>query len=360
MSKTVRVLGTIALACGALPLVGVAPAFADTAAYPASSQGYFNASGIVTPNGVPQPIPNAPAAADGVAVGNLAVAAKAGGEDKVSALLYDLSAIDPASIVTKAILTVPLATGDGNVTSPNAAPAKVVACMAGETGFGGEDGSGIAVAPERLCDAFEVVAKASADGKAYEFDITTLAAGWVAAANDGVMLTSLKTARSEPFQVVFATGSKTSLAVVYTAPPAETVVAPPVDAPVDTAPPVDFGGSGFSGGTAPQPNFDGGFVPAPQVPAPAPAPQAGVAPQAAPAAVSTVASSTPVESLRPDTSFWLALLGFAALLALLSLIMGDSTLPSVRGRQSRLSTALAARQSAAAPTRRPVGRALHV
>ena len=49
-------------------------------------------------------------------------------------------------------------------------------------------------------------------------------------------------------------------------------------------------------------------------------------------------------STRPTTGFWLVGLGLALALALLSLIFGDSRVPSVTSSKSRLTQALSSRQ----------------
>lgn len=349
MSRTLRLIGAVALATATVPFLGVSPAYAESTTLPASAQGYFNASGIAKPDQSPAAPPNPIASVDGVEKDHLAVAAKAGTEDKVSALLFDLGALDVGSLVSKATLTLPLAEGGGNLQS-NGAPEKVRACMAGDAGFGGEDGAALSLAPERLCDAFSAPGKFSADKKSYVFELTALAQIWVDKANDGLTLTAAKGAATTPFQVVFKPGKDAKLEIQYTAAPADVI---------DTAPPVDTSGSsgttspdlgGFSGGVAPAPPVDGGFgsVESPVVPE-APAPAANVAPQAAAPVTAPVAAAGPVdlEKLQPTTAFWLGALLLAAVLALLSLIMGDAAVPSATSRPSRLSKALADRQRGA-------------
>ena len=92
----------------------------------------------------------------------------------------------------------------------------------------------------------------------------------------------------------------------------------------------------------------------PALPA-APEPAAGVAPVAAApqAPLQPIALET---AMTPNTAFWLGGIVLAALLALLSLIMGDSNVPQVASSQSRLSKALAARQRGTAGARPALGR----
>jgi hypothetical protein len=344
----------MALATATVPFLGVTPASAaESTTLPASAQGYFNASAVDKPEPAPAAPPNVVTAADGVEEGNLAVAAKGGSEDKVSALLFDLSTLEPGTLVTKAVLTLPLAEGGQNVNA-SAAPEKVRACGAGDSGFGGEDGTAIALAPERLCAAFAAPAKASADAKSYVFDITKLAATWVDGNNDGLTLTAADGAATTNFQVVFQPGDKAKLALEYTAPAAS---APPITTP--TAPVTPDLGTGFSGGVAPAPPVDGGFgsvAAPPVVEAPAPAP--GVAP-AAPVVAQPVAAVQPfalATSARPTNQFWLGALVLAAALVLLSLIMGDTRVAQASKRPSRLSRALAERQRGTSLARPTLGR----
>ena len=358
MRKGLRLLGAMALSVATVPVLGVGPAqAAETTTLTASAQGYFNASAVDKPEEAPAPPPNVATAVDGVDEGNLAVAAKGGTEDKVSAVLFDLSSLEPGTIITKATFTLPLAEG-GNNLNLSPAPVKVRACAAGDSGFGGEDGVAIALAPERLCDAFQAPAKASPDAKSYVFDITTLAATWVDGANDGLTLTASEGADSTNFQVVFQPATTVGkLQVEYTA-PVETEV-DEVDVPdVGTGTAVEPGG--FTGGVAPAPPVDGGFgaVSPPVVPeAPAPAPAtAPVAPAATPIAATPVS----LETLRPTTAFWLGGILLAAVLVLLSLIMGDATVPQATAKPSRLAKALAERQRGTGLARPALGRPIAI
>lgn len=354
-------LGAIALACGTVPLVGATPAYADTASFAGVSGGYFSSTGIRKPDQSPQGVPDSlqpnTNGADGVSKENLAVAARANSVDKQSFVLFDLLSLDIGTTITKATLRMPLVPNSQTDASFGQDPAKVVACPAGDEGFFGEDGAAIEDSPTAKCDVASAPGKLSADGKAYEFDITKIAAGWVDV-NDGVALTAAEGARTTPFQVVFAKAVEAQLAVEYTPP---VVVSEPevpelIQTPVDTAPPVDLGG--FDGGVVAPPPFDSGSLPAP-APAPlVPVPVANVAPQPQPQAVAT----TPValEMLRPDTSLWLGALGLAGLLALLSLIMGDGRVPTSTAGSTRLSRALADRQRGTVAARPGLGRALPI
>ena len=358
MSKTLRLLGAVALATSTVPFLAVSPAYAESSALTPGSQGYFNAAGIDKPEQSPAAPPNPINSVDGVDKDHLAVAARNGQEDKVSALMFDLSTLGTGSLVTKAELTLPLAVGGMNLQAQGA-PEKVRVCAAGDTGFGGEDGAAIALAPARLCKVFASPAgKFSADKKAYVYDITQLAATWVDGANDGLTLTAAEGALTTPFQVVFQPGPKVSLAVEYTpgAPLPGDLIAPPSSGSDVTSAP-DF--SGFSGGTDVATPSDTGFgsIAAPVMPE-APAPVPGVAPAAAePQTAPAAAGPVQIEMLRPTTAFWIGGLVLAGLLALLSLIMGDATTAvATSKRPSRLANALADRQRGTGLARPSFGR----
>ena len=338
MARSLRLISAAALACAGVPLVGVGVAHADTAVKTATNYGYFSATGIDKPEQSPADPPNVTSDhADGVGPGHLGVSARGGQEDKSSFLLFDLFDLDPTGTISKAVLrvpTVPDALPDDF--SYQASPEKVAACKAGSEGFTQDEGNGLAVAPKRLCTEFKAVGKASADNKAYEFDVTGLATQWLAGDNDGVALTPADLAAN--FQVVFDKAETATLTVDYT-PPASVV--PPVTTPVDT--PVT---TPVVGGFVPEPP-SGGFSSVPDVSAPlVPAPQTNPAPQAAQQPTTSpqltpVALKTP--SMRPTTGFWLAGFGLAAALALLSLVVGDTNVPAAAASRSRLNTALSSR-----------------
>jgi hypothetical protein len=360
MSRTTRVLGAVAAACLAVPALSAAPAWAGTStsgSEAANAYGYFSAEGIAKPDPAPQAPPNVISDhADGVKAGHLAVAAKGGQEDKVSFLYFGLDSVPVDAVFDKVELTVPLVPDskpDDVVIAAD--PVKVRACAAGDEGFGGDDGTALSLAPARKCDVFAAPAKATADGKAYTFDLTKLAGLWLTE-NNGVALAPADGAATTNFQVVFAEASKAMLKYSYTAATETVPVTAPAPPTIGTTTP-DLG-TGFDSGSAPI--GDVGTVSAPLLPAPAPAPAAAApaAPAVAPTtqvAAGPVALSTP---LRPTSGFWLAGLLLAAVLGLLSLIMGDSNVPLAASSTSRLSRALREqRRTGTAPlltTRRPI------
>ncbi len=361
MAKSHRLLGVVMAAGLSVPFLGVGPALAeDTTTLAPSTGAYFYAEGVRKPDQSPYSPPNLTGdKLDGVAAGNLAVAAKGGTEDKVSFLLFDLLDVVPGSVVSKATLTLPLVPNDASNNSYAQDPVKVRACAAGDEGFNGDDGTAIQDAPSRKCDIFSSIAKASADTKSYVIDVTKLAQMWVDTNNDGLALTASPGALTTPFQVVFAAAAKAQLAVSYTAPATDVLppVAPPVNGGVSTTPDLS---SGFTGGVAPAPSVGSGFgsVAAPVVPV-APAPAPGVAP-AAPVVAAPAAALGPIvlsTSQRPTGQFWLAGLLLLGALGLLSLILGDTEVPLASSRPSRLVRALSDRQRTAPGARPALGRA---
>jgi hypothetical protein len=356
VSKILRASAVVVAAAFAVPLWAVPSASAAEVSEVAANGAYFYSAGIAKPDPVPAPPPNVTGDnADGVSPGNLAVASQGGAqEDKVSFLGFDLLEVPLDATITKAVVTVPLvpASPPSDITTPNAAPELVRACKAGDSGFLGEDGTSLALAPARLCDEFSSKpATLSADGKAYLFDVSELAATWLTA-NDGLALTVAAEA-TQPFQVVFAPFSQARLALTYSG---GTSLLPELPStPLDTGSSgeVPIAGGFDTGGSLPSfdtGGFGGGSVESPVVDTvlPAPAPVAQTAPEP------TVAGAqvTPVGLVReaplaPSTSFWAGLLALVGIAGLLSLILGDPRVaaPGSAASQSRLSKALAGRQT---------------
>lgn len=362
MNKVLRASAVLATAALTVPLWAVPSAFAASTTESASNGAYFFREGVTTQNqGLPAEPPAAPPNvtgdnADGVAKGNLAVSAQGGQEDKVSSLMFDLAQAPLDGTIDSALLNVPLVPSapPSNIVF-NAKPELVRVCMAGDSGFFGEDGQSILLAPERLCDEFaSEPGKLSADGKSYVFDITGLAAGWLEV-NDGLALTLAEGAESSPFQVVFAPAKEAKLAYSFTG-TAEVLETPALTDATGTtvAPTFD---SGFSGGTLPEvPSF--GSVESPVVDTALPAPQTMAAPAPAPALAATPVRNVALMSeapLTPSASFWVGLLALVGIAGLLSLIMGDARVPvpGTATSQTRLSKALQGRQQRPAAARGP-------
>lgn len=349
MSRGLRLLGALGLACATLPVFAVPAAHADSALLVPSNSGYFFAAGVDKPDASPAAPPNLGTDVDGVAAGHLAVAAKGGKEEKVSFLYFDVFNLPAGAVVDKAVVRMVLVpNAPPTDISFQAAPANVIACMAGDQGFNGDDAVGLAKAPSRLCDKFKAPAKLSSDGKSYEFDITGLASTWIDGANDGVAFTAADTAPSSNFQVVFDAAPTASMDVSYTAPPAET----PVDTPVTTVPGGSVGGvvtpPDAGGGFAPQPSTGFGQVPDAVVP---PTTDTGLPPVTTPGQAPARKVAALSTSMRPTNTFWLGGLALLIALAVISLVCGDPRVAAGRQQNSRLSKALSARQGLVA---RPV------
>lgn len=340
MSRGLRLLGAIALACATLPAFA-SPAHADSLQLVAVNSGYFYAGGVDKPDASPAAPPNLGNSTDGVGPGHLAVASKGGIEDKVSFLYFDLFNLPLGAVIDKAVVSLLLVPATPNDISYQASPANVVACMAGDQGFSGDEAVGITQAPSRLCDKFKADGKASADAKAYVFDITALAKGWLTGANDGVAFTRAANAPSSNFQVVFDTQPTALLSLSYTVPgaveePEPAPFVPPVIDPGVSTPPAETGG-GFVPG--PQTGgFDpGSTVAPPVVTPPVTQPTGGV--------TQPVTNVALTGSMRPTNAFWLAGLALVAALVLMSLIFGDRRTPVGQQSDTRLSRALSARQA---------------
>ncbi|MEO6204019.1 MAG: hypothetical protein ABIO67_01345 [Mycobacteriales bacterium] len=356
MNRLGRLLGASALACASVPVFGITPAAAAVTSETATVGAYYwsaNPGTIQAPSpiGAQKPFPDQAKGTDGVAEDELPVAVtKVGAPDKWSALRWDLNDLLPGSVVTKAVIVVPLSTNTSSTRSPNAAPDTVVACAVGNEGFADADAEPFIDAPKALCDQFSAKAK-PVDG-AYEFDVTALAQKWVDS-NDGLALYPSAAGLAEPFQQVFAPKSMARLTIAFT-PPAPEVVTPELPpAPVDTV----VGGTGSAGidngsftPTAPLPDIGSVVVP----PVTLPRPQAQTAPQVGnqPQSVTPVAAVGP--PMRFDTATWLAVLGGAVLLLLASLTLGSRTPAPVQSaaRRGGVGEQLARRQRATA-VRRP-------
>ncbi len=338
MSRGLRVLGAAAVACAAVPLVGVGAASAAVASETAAVAGYYWSANPGTvqgpgPIGAQKPFPDQAKSTDGVAEDDLAVAVTTvDSVDKFSTLRWDLDALVPGSVVSKAVIVLPLSDNTGSRRTPTAVPESVVACGVGDQGFADADAEPFIDAPKIMCAAFSATAK-PVDG-AYEFDITVLAQKWVDS-NDGVAIYPSAKGLKEPFQQVFAPKSKARLTIAFT-PPAPDVVTPELpETPVDTGT-VDTGSIGtgstggfdegsFSPGTAPLPAI--GTIDAPPAVA-VPQPQAQPAPQTAPQAQAFVPAAASSSPMRFDATTWAAIGGGAVLLLLASMTLGAAPAPA--------------------------------
>ena len=332
MRKAARAGAALVLVGGPLLLSLPGVAHADTAAITASNAGDFLAHGLDKPEVSPADPPNLTADhADGVGPGHLGVAAQGGQEDKVSFLYFDMFTLPADITVTRAVVTmktVPDSIPDD--INAQASPDKVAACKAGDEGFSGDEGNGLATAPARLCDKFSAKGAPGTAPGTYQWDITALAQTWVSGDNDGVAFTRADSAPNTSFQVVFDNPSTATLQLEYTLP---TPVLP------DSPPAVSTPELPLLPGVTPvPPPVDGGLIPsAPLVPGPVVNPPAAPVVQQ-PTAATPIALST---SLRPDNQLWWAGLALAATLLLLSLVLGDPRVAATTRSTSRLSLALA-------------------
>jgi hypothetical protein len=360
--RTFSRIATTTVALAAVFPFGMTAASADTVGEPASASAYFSSTTPVKDDAYPAdpgPYFNQ-LGTDRVGPGNLAVAVTVPDKtDKESFLRFDLLSVPQGATITSAVVTVPLQPDDKDNQSANAAPAKVRACAAGPEGFAdGVDAGGYDEKPKSDCDKLNSAGKASADGKAYTFDVTALATSWMTEINDGIAL--VPAVLDQPFQVVFQPGAKATIAVAYTAgaatitePPLPSApVLPPVYEPAPVAPPVVDTGS-VAGppvvAAAPQPT-----------PAPTPAPRPKVAAGARP--IATVASGGGfTEHNGLSAGFWLAALVGVGLIGAISLVLGSPEVPvRASGVQNGVGRALddrrrrAAHRSGVRPTTRPI------
>lgn len=326
---------TVALAA-AFPF-GTGSAHADVKTEAAAASAYFSRS---TPAKSEQ-MPFDPgsyynqAGTDGVAPGNLAVAVTSPNQsDKESFLRFDLLSVPQGATITSAVVTVPLAEPPQPGDEPNqtnhsvaADPAKVKACVAGHEGFAdGTDAAPYDEKPGNDCTKLNTVAQATADGKAYTFDVTPVANDWLTEINEGIAL--VPASLSAPFQVVFAPGTAATIALTYTV--SEVIVDPvPVPQPF---PPVVPGPTPPTGPTTTTVIVQ---------PAPQPVPQAAPKPVVVTRPVTRAAGTAFVESTSLTAGFWLGALVGAALLGAVSLILGDTRVPvPVSGKHNGVGRAL--------------------
>lgn len=357
MSRGLRLMGAMALAVASVPVLGIGTAVASVSSETASVGAYYWTANpgtveVPSPIGAQKPFPDQAKGSDGVAEDDLAVAVtKVDSVDKWSALRWDLDALLPGSVVSKAVVVVPLSKNTSSTRSPNAAPTMVVACAVGDQGFADADAESFIDAPKTLCDQFSAKAKPVDGG--YEFDITALAQKWVDS-NDGLALYPSKEALRTPFQQVFAPKTEARLTIAFT-PPVEEVIVPDVPTtPVDTGF-VGTGSTGTDGGSYTSPTVPMSGSVGIEAPIAAPAPQAQVAPQVSPRNQAFVPVASATAPMRFDTATWAAIAGGALLLALASLTLGANAPAPVKPatRVGGVGEQLARRQRTTSAVRRP-------
>jgi hypothetical protein len=345
VNRLIRASAAFVAAGLAVPL-WAAPASAATLAETASVGAYYLASnpGTVTAPALgPQKLPDNAKNTDQVAQDDLAVAvvaANTGKPDKFSALMWDLIDLVPDATVSKATFTIPFSTKPES-RSTEKTPGLVVACLAGPEGFGDADGEPTSDAPSAMCAEGSATATSVEGGNALEFDITAIAQKWTET-NTGLVLYPSKTGFAKPFQMVFADKNQARLTVAFTAPAVEELVIDdaelgnlPGSSSTDvgttgtpgtpgTAGTFDSGATGFDagGGSVSGGSFGSGTLSTPTLSAPTlEAPAVAGQPQAG--ATQPIARAGSVGNLMAlDALTWAALLGGAALLALVSLTLG--------------------------------------
>ena len=348
MRPAARWVSVAAVLCAsAAPGVLSTAAWADSGVSSVlASNWYWQEQDNVTPAGAPAGLPaGAPSPASGIPDGDLGVG-YTNQVDKVTALNFDVTSLPQNGIVTKFAVTMPVDQSAHNLANGTPLVAACPAIDAFKPGDGPSPFSQVPPQGTSVC----VDGKYDATTQSYTFDIAQIATDWAGGAPVDGIVVQPKPGDNTPFNYAFAGPKDIKVAVEFAS------TAAPVAAPV--APPADSGT-----GAALSPSLTGTTPVAPLTPvqppalAVAPAPQAmpqtapAPAPQAAPAAVATV----PVDALRPTGLFWLSLLGFALLLLLLGLVLGDPLAPVAHDARRRrfaevVRARAAARAAATAPT----------
>ena len=348
MRPAARWMSVVALvgAAGAPGLVSAAPAWADSLTPAVSAASWYWAEQTLTAPEV-GPLPaGTPREASGVPSGDLGVSYTTD-VDKVAALGLGVDGAPTGAIFDRYTVTMPLDPDADQLAPPNAAP-QLSACAALDPVADGADPGPLSAAPtQNSVDCVD--GKFDAGKAAWTFELAGIATDWAGGVAANGIVVRPKAGDATQFNYAFLGKKDIKVQASYFAPTA------PVTAPV--APPADSG-SGF----VPAPSFDSGSAPIPAIQPVTPvAPQPQVMPAPAPgpavAAPATVpAAAVQVDALRPSGQFWLALLGFAVLLVLAGLVLGDPMDPIVLdARRRRFADVIRARAAAraAATANRP-------
>ena len=330
---------TLLGAAGAPGLLVSGPAYADTLGTQVDAASWYWAeqSGV-------GPLPaGAPRDASGVPAGDLGVS-YTNDVDKVAALAFGVSGVPAGAMFSAFTVTMPLDPAAHQLANPSEAP-QLAACAALDPVVDGKDPGALSDAPTQNSVGC-VDGKYDAGKSAWTFELSGFATDWAAGAPANGIVVRPKPGNATQFNYAFLGKKDIKVVADYTA--AAPVV--PV-APAPAAPPADAG-SGFV--AAPPSSFNSGTAPvAPLNPVSAPvtAPQPAVLPPAAPAvaapATTPVAATTKVDALRPDSTFWLSLVGLAILLLLAGLVLGDPMDPVVvDARRRRFADVVRARAAA--------------
>jgi hypothetical protein len=266
---------------------------------------------------------------------------------KETYLAFDLTGVTAGASVTAFTFTIALDKKSPQLQTT--APA-LVACLPVRTWSNGLGQPWVAKPAEDCSTAIAADGKYDAKTRAYTFSVPSMAQVWISDSNTGVAIrhkTPAGTSSAAPFQLNFA--APTAITARLTYEPA--FVPPPSDPttqqpnPTQQVPPTDTSGSGTgtsgSGlGAISGPSDTTGSVPAATTPTLAPSPELAPKPVASGVHIAPAAAIPPV-------GFWL--LGAAALaaLALISLVLGDTSGPDPAqpGRDGRLDRVLRARRT---------------
>lgn len=271
----------------------------------------------------------------GVPDGDLAVAhtSNDGSSSKMAALAFDIGTLTPGSIVNSFTFSVTLDNSPQAVNSGASSP-PVVACLPTRL-WPAEMGGDYTDEPAVDCST---KVKPKVDGNTYTFDITSIAQRWVDDQNLGVALVNDPDNTQTPFQVAF-TGAKTVKATMSATPAAPVTSA--------TTPTTGSTGGGATGSTIGNDTSSGANGPPPSGSVPpstslTTSSGAGQAPQVAPVTTKQLAPVAKVSaaSSAPSRGFWIGAAAFAALILLLSLVLGDQPRPVSVGGGSRLDRVL--------------------
>ena len=347
MRPMTRLLSVAAMvgAAGAPGLLTASPAWADSLDTQVGAASWYWAEQTVTaPEAGPLPV-GTPREASGVPAGDLGVS-YTNDVDKVAAIGLNVAAAPVGAIFDSFKVTMPLDPAAQQLAPPNAAP-QLSACAALDPIADGADPGALSAAPTQ--NTVECVdGKFDAGKSAWTFELSSLATDWASGVPANGVVIRPKAGDATQFNYAFLGKKDIKIQASYMAPAA------PVTAPV--APPADSGS-----GVVQAPAFDSGSAPlTPVQPVTPVAPQPQVMPAPAPAPAVAAPATTPaaavqVDALRPSGQFWLALLGFAVLLMLASLVLGDPMDPIVldarRRRFADVIRARAAARAAATSTR---------
>ncbi|MFN2537840.1 MAG: hypothetical protein ABR549_06760 [Mycobacteriales bacterium] len=268
-----------------------------------------------------------------VPAGDLPVASTdgKGTPSKLSFVAFSL----PAGPVTVDDFTLKL-TVDPAATNVTTDTPKIAVALPTRTWLNGPGGEQDTSSAPSLHETTAVVGTPSADGKTFSFALPALAQEWLDDTNVGLAIVPAP-GYTTPFQLSFLGGAKVAATIAVTP---QTVIEPPSTAPVpEAAPPPSLGGSP---GGAVSPPVGNGSPPLVAGAQPQPAPQLG------PVAPVTSQRALPEVSSRPTAALaWTGVL-LAALLLLISVVLGGEPVAAAQSR-SRLQRVLRARSAAALP-----------